>query len=207
MAVKHPDKQFQDQLEQQFGFLSRSCIAYDKGDQDDAIRIATTIRVLIHNTKSSTSLLKHLNATTIDLHTTVEDVQDHWVGYRGMGMISMSSSGAHDYVPALQMSPISYYVPVSKWWDQVVFVTDKARLSRRKIVLAATNQDGGAHVDASLDPIYAQSREPGFGGFIERTEGVKVELIPLKNAHFVALRQMGYELLTSPALNALRSNA
>jgi hypothetical protein len=205
MSKPRPSSELLEQLELQISFLDRSCIAYDKGEIDDAIRIATTIRVLIHNTKASTSLLKHLNATTISLHTTVEDVQDHWNGYRGMGLISMSSDGTHDYTPSLDMSPFNDYIPVSKWWDQIVFVTDSARLSRRKIVLAASNQDGGAHVDAVLDSLYAQSKQPGFGGLIQKTQGSKIERIALKNSHLISLRQMGYELLTSPALHALRA--
>lgn len=42
------------------GFLRRSCAAFDEGDYDEAIRIALTIRVLVHNTAQSTSLLTHL---------------------------------------------------------------------------------------------------------------------------------------------------
>jgi hypothetical protein len=50
----------EDQLTRQAGYLERSCASFDKGDHDEAVRIATTIRVLLHDTAKSTSLLTHL---------------------------------------------------------------------------------------------------------------------------------------------------
>jgi hypothetical protein len=51
---------FELQLDRQLGFLRRSCAAFDGGAFDEAVRIALTIRVLVHDTKQSTSLLTHL---------------------------------------------------------------------------------------------------------------------------------------------------
>lgn len=51
---------FEKQLDQQLTYLRRSCATFDEGFHDEAPRIATTIRVLVHDTKSSTSLLTHL---------------------------------------------------------------------------------------------------------------------------------------------------
>lgn len=48
------------QLRRQLGFLERSCTTFDAGDADEAIRIAVTLRVLLHDTPQSTSLLTHL---------------------------------------------------------------------------------------------------------------------------------------------------
>ncbi|MGO6883290.1 hypothetical protein ACC702_31980 [Rhizobium ruizarguesonis] len=48
------------QLKRQIGYLERSCGDFDRGDHDEAIRIAVTLRVLLHDTNNSTSLLTHL---------------------------------------------------------------------------------------------------------------------------------------------------
>jgi hypothetical protein len=49
---------FRAHLKRQLGYLERSCASYDSGYKDEAIRIATIIRVLMHNTGATTSLLK-----------------------------------------------------------------------------------------------------------------------------------------------------
>ena len=40
------------------------------------------------------------------------------------------------------------FIPVTQWWTQLV-MTGKNDLSRKDIILAAANEDGGAHVDAN----------------------------------------------------------
>lgn len=194
---------FHKQLERQMAFLQRSCDGYDVGISDEAIRIATTIRVLIHATRNSTSLLQHLNATTINLLSTTAGAPSNATRFFGLGMLELSSETTN-YIPSLDMSRVKKLVPVSQWWDEVVFVIDtQTSLSRKEIVLAAANKDGGAHVDPRLPPEYeALSKDNAIRVFTFSDDGVKVPE-PVDNVHFVAIRQMAYELLNSPELNAL----
>jgi len=60
MAYKLNEKDFEKKLDQQLKFLKASISAFDQGDEDEAIRIATILRVLFHDTRNSESLLKHL---------------------------------------------------------------------------------------------------------------------------------------------------
>jgi hypothetical protein len=78
---------FKGHLTKQLGFLERSCQSYDAGISDEAIRIATVIRVIIHHTGASTSLLKHLGATTINLLSTTFEPSAQTVSFVGMGMM------------------------------------------------------------------------------------------------------------------------
>lgn len=55
----------QEQLDRQIGYLKRSCEMYDQGIEDEAQRIATTLRVLVHDTNNSTSLLTLLQKKNI----------------------------------------------------------------------------------------------------------------------------------------------
>lgn len=55
-----PPSDFDLQLTRQLGYLRRSCASYDAGDHDEAVRIALALRVLLHQTPQSTSLLSHL---------------------------------------------------------------------------------------------------------------------------------------------------
>jgi hypothetical protein len=123
---------FKSQLQRQLKFLTASASAFDNGFHDEAIRIATVARVLIHQIKSSTSLLKQLNATTINLISTCEGATDRTLMYIGMGMMQIGGDGGPKYFPALNDAAIKSIVPVSKWWDQVVFVQGNTRLSRKK---------------------------------------------------------------------------
>ena len=81
---------FKDQLRRQMHFIENSCINFDRGDWEEAIRIATCIRVLLHDTEHSTSLLKHLNATNICLFNTSPDIPEGDVdGYEAFMMFNM----------------------------------------------------------------------------------------------------------------------
>ena len=82
---------FKAQLRRQLQFLKASSAAFDAGFHDEAVRIATVVRLLVHQTKSSTSLLKHLNATTINLLSTREGATGRTVMYMGMGTVQVNS--------------------------------------------------------------------------------------------------------------------
>ncbi len=195
-----PTVNFKEHLEKQIGFLERSCAAFDAGAEDEAIRIATVIRVLIHQTKSSTSLLKHLNATTINLMSTCEGAGPNTVMCMGMGVVGIHGDGRTTYKPNLGDVPYIEFVQVSKWWDAVTFVSGETRLSRRNIVLSAANKDGGAHVDHALDAAYAELTTAGFAGSVYHSSAESSKETKLEGSHLVALRQMAYELLHSPQL-------
>ena len=71
------------------------------------------------------------------------------------------------------------------------------RLSRKDVVLTATNKDGGAHVDQKLTPAYEMLAAGGaVGSFIWGSDSVK-QTFPITKAHLVALRQIGHEVLRS----------
>jgi len=50
-------------LEEQVQFIRRSCNAYDQGAEEEALRIATSLRVIFHQTGASTSLITNLGAS------------------------------------------------------------------------------------------------------------------------------------------------
>src|SRR5687767_7224299 len=67
---------FRKQLRHQLTFLKNSAARYDYGCHEEAVRIATVIRVIIHDTKRCTSLLKHLNAERVPLLDTAGSEPD-----------------------------------------------------------------------------------------------------------------------------------
>ena len=104
---------FRNHIKRQISFLEESCRAYDDGKIDEAIRIAQTIRVMIHNTSNSTSVLSHLNATGIKLLSQAAVPGVNVVGYQGLIILGGLSGGC---LPLLGHFPFRALIPVEKWW-------------------------------------------------------------------------------------------
>lgn len=230
-----PDKQwFKDHLAKQLGFLRRSCESYDHGYKDEAIRIATVLRVLVHDTTDrkgrprSVSLLAHLKAKDkIWLRSTCYPPPEGVIEYYGMGRRTVNVT--EDLKVSTKFEPVlddeahpHIGVPVQDWWEMLVYVSsayrgpqvripppEPTRLSRKDIVLAAANKDGGAHVDEKLTPEYERLLSPLGAGLynmdINLIDGRTVRPEPIIDTHLVYLRQMGYEVLESPPLHGLLS--
>jgi hypothetical protein len=82
-------------------------------------------------------------------------------------------------------------------------------IKRRDIILGAVENDGGAYVDADLLPDYGHLAAVGayrvHEAKIELPNGNVAYLPPIKDAHLIYLRQMGFEILTSPGAQTLLS--
>jgi hypothetical protein len=66
------------------GFLDRSARSFDDGHEDEALRLATTMRVLFHNTPLSTSLLKHLSMENTTMLSTPRTHFADWRDFLNM---------------------------------------------------------------------------------------------------------------------------
>jgi hypothetical protein len=198
---------FKQHLRRQLGFLRRSCESYDAGHTDESVRIATVIRVLVHDTKTSTSLLTHLRAMNVKLSSTVGDhPRSNTAMLSGMGQLTITTGPAASAIwkASTGSDSIKTELPVSEWWNQIVYILGRARCSRKDLVLAAANKDGGAHVDAALTADYETLMTSGERGFFHYSPtGEMGTFQPIVDAHFVYIRQMGHELLNSPDLLAL----
>lgn len=193
---------FVELLKRQKGFLERSCRLYDSGLFDEATRIATIIRVLLHDTNHSTSLAKHLDARDkVSLLSTCPELpSDKGLGLFFDGVSVISLAGVR---PGLEENGFHGFLPVDQWWEQVVLVSGRGIYhSRRTIILETANRDGGAHVDKEISSEHEQLRE-GICSFHRGGIALHDETRQVRNHHFICLRQFGYELLNSPELWAL----
>ena len=119
--------------------------------------------------------------------------------FNGMGSFEMGA--ALRYMPKLGDGPTARLLPADAWWCEIVFVLDpETLLARKNIALDAADKHGGAHVDASLTPEYERLISSHALGSWHSPDGTTS---PIGGHHYVALRQMGYEILHSPALAAL----
>jgi hypothetical protein len=192
---------FLAQMRRQFSFMERSCHAYDSGGLDEAIRLATSVRVIVHNTKNSTSLLSHLGASKIRFLSTVDSSKVNLNTcnfFYGLGGMRFDAEGQSGPYPLLEETNFQQPMPAEKWWEQVVYVSRPIIVRRRDLVLAAANQDGGAHVDKKFAPAYEMLQKHMLVR-VKRGEPDKV----VDYVHLMGLRQVAYEVMHSPELVAL----
>lgn len=204
-------RDFELQLNRQLGFLARSCDLFDEGYRNEAIRIAVSLRVLFHDTQSSTSLIKHLNKPELQLLSTIEPDPHPTMNFQtNLTYIAFNPyAQMHESIPRGHPPYAVHAVPFAQWWkEEIVYVfldkTRRVELTRKKLVNVAANQDGGAHVDRNLDHEYSLL-EQGAGASIEFSpDGAPSVTVTLANAHLSALRQIGREVLESQDILSLQ---
>ena len=95
---------FCQQLRKQLRYLDTSCREYDAGNRDEAIRIATSLRVIFHATRTSISLLKHLKGDGVSLLSTCERIpkgnpKQFWANITNMRLDPRSAHA--EFIPKL----------------------------------------------------------------------------------------------------------
>jgi len=188
-----------EHLHDSLGFLEASSSSFDAGFWGEAKRLATTIRVLVHDTNNSKSLLGLLKMKSAMgyLNTTHAYDPKNLLSYHGLVGLRMENGSSRYWAPLGEGAPgrSGKYVFFPDWWSQVVIVDSlKSKFTRRELVLALANKDGGAHVDTHLDESYAElTRNNSVGWMISDGTNQK----PMLDVELHSARQIAYELLSS----------
>jgi hypothetical protein len=184
-------------LYEQIHFLELSCISFDSGFIHESKRIATTIRVLLHDTNSSTSLLSQLNLKhKLGFYDTCLDFNpNNKITSNGLIMISVGSEAK--YLAPLANSPIGLSVlkPFEDWWDKLVFANPAGvGYTRADLIKLLANKEGGSHVDPNLNKAYQKLKT---GEFLEVSYLSDGTTTPITDAEAFAVRQIAFELIQS----------
>ncbi len=148
-------------LKNQITFLKLSAISYDKGFEDEAKRLAVVIRVLVHDTGKSTSLLALLDRKNIYFYDSALSYRHQSpLPYTGLTMIRVSSGEARHIAPLDGGAPTrdrNRKRTFNIWWENMFVIRDmKGNIfTRKELVLNTADTDGGAHIDPALDEAYA----------------------------------------------------
>jgi tetratricopeptide (TPR) repeat protein len=191
-------QELEKHLDEQLRFLEASVESYDKGFIGEAKRIAVIIRVLLHDTKNSRSLLSQLNKKTISFLDTTLDGPSNSIGsYSGLVVLAIPEGDKKPQYMALldEIPPSSRHklVNFETWWEETIFINQKnEKIARRNIILTACNQDGGAHIDSKLDVIYDSLVSGNFMGWESHSSNGKSFI---SGAESAAIRQIGHEIL------------
>lgn len=201
-------ERFRQELAKQLNFIESSCESYDQGNIVEAIRIAVPARVIFHHTNRSASLLSHLQATTINMLSENVDVEDmERMLPSGMKITGAAFTGGTMYscergiVPVLGQGPFSRVIPLDYWWSECIAIMDGHRFSRKDLVLAAANKDGGAHVDEKLPEWYESLLIRFRQVTVDAESGQETSRSGFEQ--YPMLRQLGYEILNSQELVTL----
>lgn len=167
------NQDFAQHLTEQLGFLEASAASFDAGAEAEAKRLALAIRMLVHDTNHSASLLTHLQVR--DKLPWTDSAPGSIVGAAvtlsaGLCTMQMQLGGRGE---ARYAAPLSSLAPERihpgqafiDWWSVPVLVDAESRsFTRQNLVLWVANKDGGAHVDGALPGAYqALSRENSIG--------------------------------------------
>ena len=134
---------------------------------------------------------------TLRLVTTAKSLSNDLLADMDFGELMAGMTFGHpleyDLVP--ENSPA---ILCADWWEQPIFIRDKKAYTRKDIVLAAANKDGGAHVDNPDAKL--QALQEGFWiRTVTHADGTK-KTEPLADNHFRMLRRFAEELLSSKEL-------
>jgi len=205
------------EVQRQLRFVQKSCLLFDQGDHDEALRIAIAARVLFHQTARSNALVHQLGAELVEMMSSVEPLP--------AGAIQLGS-GLYDNETQFQSKPTAdgtgtetvflsrmvpilgrrglYPMPLPVWWRQeVCYSGTPAAISRKDFVLWTANKEE-PHIDLNVDPKFAAQRDPSTEFTVSAGDS-PAEPVIFEDRHLVQLRQIGFEILCSPALLALSS--
>lgn len=195
VKIQQTQKELEGHLEEQLHFLETSAKDFDEGDDTEAKRMVVHIRTLLHDTEKSQSLLKLLNLK--DKTTFFDSSSDkNAIGpYTGLVLKSVGKKGGTYVSPLDDFPPGHSFKTVSfdEYWEKDIFIDNKDNhFSRKKLVLAIANKDGGAHIDPKLDSDYVEFTKQNSLGWIY---GNDKESAPMEGAAFAAVRQITHEIL------------
>jgi len=190
MKIPQSMDELNDQLDEQIRFLIASSASFDSGFTGEAKRLANTIRIMVHDTKNSTSLFTQLGIKE-RLYYYNTAIPDSSFGLTGI-MTTTAGGGKTEYVAPLdnggELRKKKPWILFSEWWEEMNVLYDgNTRFNRRKLILSLANQDGGAHVDPSLDESYFN---------LTRNNSLNVyhENQPVKGVVLASVRQIAFEI-------------
>ncbi len=197
--IQRPEGDKLEQLRKQIRFISKSAKEYDSGDADEAANIANHISMVVHDSGMSKSILTQLGKKDISFYDSAFPRDPRDVGsYQGLVVMEMSSNPKWGWVPLVfgGDGPSESWKSFDEWWNATVLDDrDGIEFTRRDIVLAVRDRDGGAHIDPELDESYVKMEKLKEFAFKFSVGGQEVK--PRVGAGLASVRQIAFEVLTT----------
>ena len=167
-AYPRDDRELLAEAKKQLKFLKDHCGRYDAGDPDYGSQIAVPLRVLLHDTKQSHSVLRQLEQRFffsapdfLDLSSVGGDLPNKGkTSFVRSSLIQYQMDHREGSSPILTVLPLAIengrrypFRAFKTWWEKldVILVDDRNFINRKKAVLLLANKDGGAYLDPEMD--------------------------------------------------------
>ena len=188
-------EEFEEHLTEQLQFLKASAESFDNGFEGEIKRLAVSVRILMHDTRQSTSLLAHLGRKDIVfLDTATPFDERNQMSHSGLTIMSLGGPKGNIPLAPLDGSISRSFACFDDWWNGIVFV-DQSRnqFSRKDIVLSLADKEGGAHVDGALETKWADLRKNNaLGWYSVMADGREV---PGEDQVPPTMRQIAHEVI------------
>ena len=202
VGIKQTQDDLVEHLREAVGFLKDSSAAFDQGKRGEAKRLAVTIRVLVHDTDTSHSLLGQLGRKDKILYYSSPNpygpsnvMTENRLVMQRATFAPIPAGGGVEFMAFLDNFPPVFpwrRLGFSDWWSEsVIRDVNKVTTGRRQLVLGVADKDGGAHVDPALDARYALLSRGNPMGIVFH-DGV--DQSEPKDMHLASVRQVAHEL-------------
>lgn len=180
--------ELKQKLDIQLRLLTNRCDSYyEDGEFVEAYSTATIVRVLVHDTSKSTSLLNQIG---IKETTRYLDSRTHDNLYVMGTMNGYSGLHPRTRCPFQQYSE-KHRFEFDEWWEGQKFKIVGIPFTRKELVDALANKEGGAHIDENPHPKLDEIKRSGspyhaFEGEVSR---------PIYDAELASMCAIGEEIL------------
>ena len=168
------------------------------GNEVEAIEIAARLRVLLHTTRSQTSLLDQMHVTPelLFASTATPYYGKNIIPYMGLSVITFRVDKESKYTCPEEYDKFKY-LTFADWWNEIIIDDKKNVFSRRDIVLNIADTDGGTHVDGKLYQDYDNLTHHNSIGFSLETPFPSVPTQPTNNIAYQSIRVIAQEFIIS----------
>lgn len=152
-------KEAKNQLIVSLNDLKRDAKAYDNGDFYAVNRASVTLRLLFYNSKYSHSLLQQLGLEKnlyLNSYAPIKkgkNILSYGDLYLARFLHFNPLANCYEYQTMHIFNPFNHKphkIPFSEWWDEPLIFFDSDVLTRKDLIIASANEDGGAHFDESF---------------------------------------------------------
>ena len=202
-----------DRLNEQLRFIHSSGVAFDAGDESEAKRISSALRIIwktseptvasVHPAKQTKKQRRANQRRSISLVAQV--------GFKGnltdTSVEVPNTSGDRRLVAWGGKRPAPLFaghdrrqVSFEEWWKGTAIRAKNRSFSRKDIVLAMCEMDGGGHVDEELSDWYygiTRRGEHGVALLVPTGDGTTYTQQPAPSPVGSIVRQIGHETLMS----------
>lgn len=198
MGKKLGDVDYREHLREQIYFLQSSAKLYDLGAEIEAKRMAVSLRVLLYDTKDSSSLLGQMRLKKKMQFVSTAQRFDPTNLLSQQCLLSMTIGPEGGvYMPLFENDNHFKLISCREWGYEVVFCDVHRKLYRRKdLIQLLANMDGGAHIDPDISDDYSSLKGNDLTGWhVRHADGSQSGMS--NDPVYASMRQMTFEVLQS----------